>query len=60
MSDFAIECALIDAENQGLEGDAMLDHAANKCRASREQAQRVFQFLYDYQNRIADRLGIAV
>lgn len=60
MSDYVIECALIEAENIGLEGDAMLDHAANKAHVQREQAERVYQFLYNYQNRIADRLGIAV
>jgi hypothetical protein len=51
---------LIEAENIGLERDAMLDHAANKAHVQREQAERVYQFLYNYQNRIADRLGIAV
>ncbi len=60
MSDFAIECALIEAENKGLNGEAMLQYAAQANGASVSEAARVYDFLYNFQNRIAERLGIAL
>lgn len=58
--DYSIECALIEAENNGLEGDAALEYAALKNKVPKIEAERVHRFLYDMQNRISDRLGIAI
>lgn len=60
MSDFAIECALIEAENKGLMGNQMLEYAAQANSVTVQDAARVYDFLYNFQNRIADRLGITM
>ena len=58
MSDFAIECALIDAENRGLGSDDAVQFAASSNNVAVSEAERVYDLIYRFQDRIADRLGI--
>jgi hypothetical protein len=60
MSDFSIECALIEAESKGLDGSEMLEYAASANSVPLCEAERVYENLFSFQNRIAERLGITL
>lgn len=57
---YAVECALIDADNKGMSKEAALDYAAESSKTSVNEVVEIWDFLHTMQDRIAARLNIAM
>lgn len=57
---YAVECALIDADNKGMSKEAAVDYAADSTKQSVDDVAEVWSFLHTMQDRIAARLNIQI
>lgn len=55
---YAVECALIDADNKGMFKNQAVEFAAESNHVSVDEVEEVWSFLHTMQDRIATRLGI--
>lgn len=57
---FEIENRLIQADNLGFDPETSIRYAANSVHVSEERVREVYDFLFSFQDRVAQKLNISI
>lgn len=60
VEEFEIENRLIQANNFGFDPETSIRFAANSAHVSEDRAREVYEFLFNFQDRIAQKLNISI
>jgi NADH:ubiquinone oxidoreductase subunit E len=60
IEEFEIENRLIQANNSGLDAETSIRYAANSVHVSEDRVREVYEFLFNFQDRVAQKLSISI